>query len=656
MYSATVLLQRLNVGVWITKDRRIDGEVAAALRESTEPLSNAVLRKLISGKTMEAISWFVGNDGVTYSFYKRLNAAMNFYIKASSGEGKYPSYGTILKRSSKLYNSHAFIRRFECVAEVNTNRSGVSQKLVQEERTGNTPTQTFSVIFPSDWVRKDLLQYEYLRGTMKHNSRVPSCLYIDHALVVDAVSRQSFNRNLCEFFIRDRLYTYGESISMGESIRLRLTGSSSDMRESFSNDGDVQVEVGLGACYSELIGRSGRTWFAEQDDETLGIQYCDAVTELLRADGTRWREAMLVHKFSPKAGVRSSHVAVRTPDGAVELIGWSQLLKCTPRGVSNGAGGGTEWAKPVGRLADGRKYAVMRCLLYTDDFRAFSYKQGICGGCYLLPLSIPSWSRFGMESIRVLSLTPPGVSTNDAITAITSDIVESSADGIGVDMPDGSRITLFIDLVGYIGDYPAMNSLLDVTGVAEKAPCNFCTFVRARVGGQDDDGDGSRIEGSSYAYTSAIHSGNLAFHRTMERMELARLHATSEILKELGLRQVSEEERCALPLHRLAAELAEAKERVPKTTDGKPVVACSLDPYMSCFVAPDHLFFGIGEDIAKAMLRLLTPLQRRHVNALTVHSLSVTGFALEGCSISASSTDINQMAFSSFSSFMLAYP
>ena len=28
------------------------------------------------------------------------------------------------------------------------------------------------------------------------------------------------------------------------------------------------MEVGLGACYSELIGRAGRTWFAEQDDET----------------------------------------------------------------------------------------------------------------------------------------------------------------------------------------------------------------------------------------------------------------------------------------------------------------------------------------------------------------------------------------------------
>ena len=378
------------------------------------------------------------------------------------------------------------------------------------------------------------------------------------------------------------------------------------------------------------------------------IQCCDAVTELLRADGTRWREAKLVQKFSPKAGVRSSHVAVQTPGGTVELIGWSQLLKCTPRGVSNGAGGGTEWARPVGRLADGRRYAVMRYLLYTDDIRAFSFKQGSCGGCYLLPLSIPSWSRFGMESIRVFSLIPPGVSTNEAITAITSDIVECSADGIGVDMPDGSKITLFIDLVGYIRDSTAMTSLLDVTGVTGKAPCNFCSFVRARVGGQDDDDDGSRIEGSSYAYTSPIHSGNLAFRRTMERIELARRHATPENLKELGLRQVSEEELCALPLHRLATELTEAKERVPKTIDGKPVVACSLDPYMSCFVALDHLFSGIGEDIAKAMLRLLTPLQRRHVNALTVHSLSVAGFALEGCFISASSTDINQMAISSF--------
>ena len=624
------------------------------IREVTTALEDVVLRKLISGKTIEAISWFIGNKGATYLMYKRLYAAFNFYISMLDGHDKYPSYGTMLKRSSQLYNSHAFIRRFEFTAEVNTSRSGVPQRMVQEMRAGNVPTVACSVILPSDWARKDLLQYDFLHRTIFHPSRLPNCLYVDHAPVVNAVNREAMNHSLFELFLNYRLYTYGRSISMGKSIRLRLTGSSMDMREWFNEDSDVRVEFGIGGCYSELFGRAGKTWFAEENDTERDIQRCDAVTELLRSDGSRWRDALLVHRFSPKPGVRSSHVALRLPDGTVHLMGWSQLMLANPH-TNDGAASTTDGYPSVGRLADGRRYAIMRCLLYTDDFRPFSFKVGSCGGCYLLPLSIPSWHRFGIESIRILSLTPPGVSTNESISAITDDIVRCSSEGVGVDMPDGSRLTLFLDLVGYIGDYPAMTHLLDVTGVAGKAPCNFCTFVRASVGGQDED-DGSRIEGSSYAYTSAIHSGNLAFRRTMSRMELARRFAKPDELKTLGLRQISDDERDSLPLHCLAMKLAKVRERVPMTSMGEPVVSCYIDPYLSCFVAPDHLFFGVGEDVAKTMLRMLSPSQRKHVDNLTVQALSSAGFAVEGSFLSATSLQIHQMAFHSFFTFMLAYP
>ena len=374
----------------------------------------------------------------------------------------------------------------------------------------------------------------------------------------------------------------------------------------------------------------------------------------MRPNELQWRNVCIVHRFSPGPGVRSSFLSVPDGENAYLQLGWSQLLRTRTVDVA-GDGSNMQECSSLGKLSDGRSYAVVRVLLYTDDFKPYSFKQGSCGGCYLLPLSIPSWHRYGTESIRVLSLTPPGVSTNEAISAITDDIVRCSSEGVQVAMMDASQVTLFLDVVGYIGDYPAMAHLLDVTGVTGKAPCNFCTFERASTGDLEED-DGSRIEGSRYAYSSALHSGNLSFRRTRRRMELARQTVTVDDLQRLGLKAMSDEMREALPLHHLSRRLDDVRNCVPVTTDEKPVVPCVFDPYLSCYTAPDHLFFGIGEDIVKAVLRLLSPAQRNHVNALSVQALAVTGHTVEGSFLSSTTTRVHQMSFSSFFTFLLVCP
>ena len=220
-------------------------------------------------------------------------------------------------------------------------------------------------------------------------------------------------------------------------------------------------------------------------------------------------------------------------------------------------------------------------------------------------------------------------------------------------MPDDSVVTLFVDVLGYIGDYQAMVHLLDVTGVAGTSPCNFCTFQRGYAYGSED---ASFVEGSSYAYSSAIHSGNMSFRRTESRMQMLRREVSPDKLKDFGLRKMSDNDRQELFLHKLASKLDEKRDFIPLTNSGQPVVSGYIDPYLSRYVAPDHLFYGIGGDICRAMLRLMKPTQRDHANALSVHALAAAGYTIEGTFISNTGIGVNQMAFSSFFTFMLVFP
>ena len=351
-------------------------------------------------------------------------------------------------------------------------------------------------------------------------------------------------------------------------------------------------------------GRLGATRICEEDEPDVGAGLGDNVNALLDLNGCSWRNATLVHKCSPSAGVLSTFLMISDGDGIRHKLRWTDL-QLNPSAPPESE---RMRAKPFGVLADGRLYAVLRFLLYTDDFRAYTFKQGSCGGCYIMPMSIPPMDHHGVQAIRILGLTPPGVSTNIAIHAVVEDIVHGSSTGIPVKMADGATITLFLDVMGYLGDYPAMTHLLDVTGVTGSAPCNFCMFQRAGNGDSDAE-DSITGEGSRYAYSTAIHSANLSFRRTRERMRICRAHAGVQDLKRIGLRDMDDEDVSNLPLHRLSNELDKVRNRVPCTADGVPVVPCTFDPYLSCYVGSDNGFYGLGEDISKAMLRQLTPQQ-----------------------------------------------
>jgi hypothetical protein len=153
---------------------------------------------------------------------------------------------------------------------------------------------------------------------------------------------------------------------------------------------------------------------------------------------------------------------------------------------------------------------IYRVLLYCDDFQPHSSTTSSYGGCYLLPMGIPPAQRAGYGAVRCIGQTPPQMSTNEVLQDIVPDLVKCCTTGVQGQDPIGNPVTIFIDVLGFIGDYPAVSHALDVLGHNSRAPCHLCCFVR-----QDRIGRGSL---PYYGYTSEIHCKSTTFSRSVQRM------------------------------------------------------------------------------------------------------------------------------------------
>ena len=65
---------------------------------------------------------------------------------------------------------------------------------------------------------------------------------------------------------------------------------------------------------------------------------------------------------------------------------------------------------------------------------------------------------------------------NKVLKAIEEDLVRGATTGIPALDPYGRPVQIFIDTVGYFGDYPAVTDTTDVRGHIATAFCTFCTF------------------------------------------------------------------------------------------------------------------------------------------------------------------------------------
>jgi hypothetical protein len=214
----------------------------------------------------------------------------------------------------------------------------------------------------------------------------------------------------------------------------------------------------------------------------------------------------------------------------------------------------------TGVLSDGRIYAVYLVLLYCDYFQPYVSISDSYGSCYMLPMGIPPNQRSGFGAVRCLGLTPPQMSRKKILRYIVPDLVISATRGIQCLDPEGNAVTIFIDVLGYIGDYPGISHALDVLGHTARAPCHLCSFLR-----KDRTGEAGR---NYYGYTSSGHGRSASLVRSMDRMLSARSSKARDIdLSELGFKP--DFDITNYPLHFLSQQLGCTETEFPSQTVGR---------------------------------------------------------------------------------------
>ncbi len=103
----------------------------------------------------------------------------------------------------------------------------------------------------------------------------------------------------------------------------------------------------------------------------------------------------------------------------------------------------------IGVLDNGEAYFVYRFLLFWDGFQIHAGKSSSGDGLYMHCLNLPARAKSSPSSVRILTLTPPGVNISTALLRILPDIVEGMTDGFLDYDAEGTRRRIFLDLVGF---------------------------------------------------------------------------------------------------------------------------------------------------------------------------------------------------------------
>ena len=187
-------------------------------------LSETDVRKLLRGKTLEALSFIIGNKGATAREYGHFAMVINSYTRRLR-ESRYPCYTTLLYKHLSIIRSACFIRKVEVCANIDTNRSGVMQRYVTEDRRGEAPTVQLSVIPPSEWGRRDLMIYDYLHSEILPRDDVPCIVRFEYSPLVSPRKRRSLANTLHEEYIGMGGYRTGLRIEQGDEVTITISDS-----------------------------------------------------------------------------------------------------------------------------------------------------------------------------------------------------------------------------------------------------------------------------------------------------------------------------------------------------------------------------------------------------------------------------------------------
>ena len=110
------------------------------------------------------------------------------------------------------------------------------------------------------------------------------------------------------------------------------------------------------------------------------------------------------------------------------------------------------------------------------------------------------------------------------------------------------------------------------------------------------------------------------------------------------------------PLHSLARSLKSAQKDIPHTEGGVSVVPGLFEAYRSSLVAPDHLRFGLAQDVLRAMLVQCTPQARKYAGPLILGALRSSRLGRQREIFNVSAACLHQMGMSDVFAVLLVAP
>ena len=236
-----------------------------------------------------------------------------------------------------------------------------------------------------------------------------------------------------------------------------------------------------------------------------------------------------------------------------------------------------------GTSPDGTPYYIYRVALYADGFqqhKSLSDTRSVTG-VYMLPLGLPLHLRRSSAATRVLTLIPDGKNARHVFKMIEDDLVQSASTGVDAVDPYGQRVRVYVDVVSFFADYPAVTEMTDVRGHMANAFCTFCTMHRR------NDANGRNL-----LYSCLSHSRRLGYTRFDERASVIRATSPPEsILKALGMSKEDTATASDAPLRRYSARV-----RALRRQGVVPPYPLAFDAFLSVAAAPDHLFTGLISD------------------------------------------------------------
>lgn len=576
-----------------------------------------------------------GTGRMSQEHYKILQSTLRWKCKIHL-----PSISTLKRTIRPMLCSSAFVPSFPAQFPVDSRKSGARGGVGLHCSATHAPV---NVVLPSSWARRDLSTHVMQRIIMGLDNGGGESSSILFSSIENTPIVQYREEVLSPFKLRDsesnlRPLTPGCQLVLSISTNVHTIRLLKE-RTAFTNGPEGEVLV-LGEIQKV-------TTVGPRSQGQSGVKGVvgDVIVDFKPKGGSQTSLCMIYRiRLDPTVSDDRRLSLCFHESGRTELIVPIQHAVLYKESSKKR----TKAAPSEGRLLNGERYFVYRMFLYADGFTPLVGKKGSMGGCYMLPLGITPRLRTVAGSIRKLSLTPAGISTNHILSHIINDIVKGTTEGFKDLDSEGNCVTIFLDVVGYIADYPALSEAIDVLGHTSNVPCHLCFF-------QKYDQSGAR--GADYGYATDIVSSNLIFCRYRDRtLALREAGLSDNEFRQLGLHDTKTFESKLNPLEELSTRMEEARPLVPKTQHGVPVVPAIFDVYRSCIIAPDHLFLGLAKDAINFVLSSCTPAERKLSQSLALNYLRENSLGMQTRLFNIEKHEVLSMSISSMFDLLLVAP